>query len=76
MAAGKLTMKRIFVVIPSRMGFRAQYDEILSMSGEGEVPIGELQAIFAQYGAFLRLVRGADEYVCVIYKADTCYRVD
>lgn len=75
-AAGRLTMKRIFVVVPSWTGFATQYDEVLSMSGEGEVPMGELQAILARYGAFLRLARGADEYVCVLYKADRCYRVD
>ena len=75
-AAGRLTMKRIFVVVPRWTGFATRQDEILSMSGEGEVPTGELEAILARYGAFLRLARGADEYVCVIYKADTCYRVD
>lgn len=75
-AAGRLTMKRIFVVVPRWTGFATRVDEIVSMSGEGEVAVGEVEAVLARHGAFLRLARGADEYVCVLYKADICYRVD
>lgn len=68
-------MKRVFVVVPRWTGFAARDDHIVSMSGEGEVPEGDLEAILARHGAFLRLARDADEYVCVLYKTDACYLV-
>ncbi|CAM5498671.1 hypothetical protein MAUB1S_08341 [Mycolicibacterium aubagnense] len=74
-AGGYLTMKRVFIVVPRWTGFTTQSDEIIAMSGEGYVPDGQLIDIIARKGVFVRLKKQAEEYVCVHYKTDTCYRV-
>lgn len=68
-------MKRVFVVEPGWTGFATGDDLIVSMPAEGKVPHGELKAILGRQGAFLRLTHNAEEYVCILHKTDTCYRV-
>jgi hypothetical protein len=46
-AAGRLTMKRIFVVVPRWTGFTTLDDQIVSMAGEGKVPGGGLKPYWA-----------------------------
>ena len=75
-AAGYLTMKRVFIIIPRWTGFTTRSDEIVSMSGEGDIPEGEVQAVLGREGVFVRLARGSEEYVCILYKTDACHRAD
>ena len=74
-AGGYLTMKRVFLVVPTWTGFAAPSDPVVSMSGEGPIPAGELLDIIGRKGVFVRMAKQAEEYVCVYYNTEICHRV-
>ena len=82
MAAGNLIMERQ-IVRPMDSGIlvmgdplcREQSEPMLMASIGGPLRDCDVSYVAVRYGKFMRMVRGAEEYVCVRDGTTKCYRV-
>ncbi|EFG2885640.1 hypothetical protein BO068_004830 [Escherichia coli] len=82
-ARGELTMERR-IVPPMDSGIYAKGDPICDGQTErlnmamidGIAPLEcAVRAVAVRYGNFVRMVRGAEEYVCIRDRGEKCHRV-